>query len=287
VASWLRDARRGEAAVLARTTTLLREVALACADRGIGFGAAEKIATSSGARGTLEAYLRLLADPRTAQTADVEHVMRVPNRSLPQDTAPRVVARLRAGASFAQALADLGEESWRRAKLADAGTLFAALAAESAADRFIGRLRRDGGLDQHYAMQDRLNATERVDLEVLELVHAAARRKTVREFATLLGAQTTALRAHRRDDAVELTTIHGAKGREWDRVILYGADEGQLPHAHSMAGAEDGVEDERRLGYVALTRARTRLDIVCTAGRPSRFVAEAGLTISPSSSPER
>jgi DNA helicase-2/ATP-dependent DNA helicase PcrA len=281
VAESLREAARGEVVVLARTTTLLREVALACASRGIAFDAAEKMVTSSGARGTLEAYLRLLADPREAVAADVELVLRVPNRSLPQDAAEPVAASLRAGTTFVQALAALRVEPWRRTKLAEAGALLDALGEEPTADRLIARLRGEGGLDQHYVLQERMSATERVDVEVLGLVHAAARDKTVRQFAGLLGAQTAILRAHRRDTAVELTTIHGAKGREWDGVILYGADEGQLPHAHSLADADaqEGIEDERRLCYVALTRARFQLDVVCTAGRPSRFVQEAGLRV--------
>ncbi len=281
VATWLGDAVRGEVAVLARTTTLLREVALACAGRGIGFGGTEKLVASSGARGTLEAYLRLLAAPRAVAVADLELVLRIPNRSLPPDAAPQVAARLREGAGFVEALAGLGAEPWRRAKLAEAGTILDDITPESAADLVIARLRQDGGLDRHYALQERMNPTERIDVEVLDAVHAAARGRTVAQLAGLLGAQTSALRAHRRDDAVELTTIHGAKGREWDRVILYGADEGQLPHAHSVADGANGLEDERRLAYVALTRARQCLDVVCTAGRPSRFVAEAGLTTDP------
>jgi DNA helicase-2/ATP-dependent DNA helicase PcrA len=74
---------------------------------------------------------------------------------------------------------------------------------------------------------------------------------------------------------VELATIHAAKGREWDRVILYGVDEGQTPH--SQARSDEGLEDERRLFYVALTRAKVRLEIICTEGRESRFLREAGV----------
>ena len=74
---------------------------------------------------------------------------------------------------------------------------------------------------------------------------------------------------------VELATIHAAKGREWDRVILYGVDEGQTPHRQS--DSEAGVEDERRLFYVAMTRAKLRLEIICTTGGESRFLREAGL----------
>ncbi len=84
-------------------------------------------------------------------------------------------------------------------------------------------------------------------------------------FAQLTDAEST----------MELATIHAAKGREWDRVILFGVDEGQTPHGHSKD--EEAIEDERRLFYVALTRAKNRLEIISTRGRESRFLREAGL----------
>lgn len=79
----------------------------------------------------------------------------------------------------------------------------------------------------------------------------------------------------------EPATIHAAKGREWDRVVLYGVDRGQIPHSHAgrEGGLAAGVEAERRLFYVALTRARQRLEIVCSKKSPSRFLAEAGLRV--------
>lgn len=80
--------------------------------------------------------------------------------------------------------------------------------------------------------------------------------------------------------SLELATVHGSKGREWDRVILVGADQGQFPLARTLrpgAGAGGGLEDERRLFYVALTRAKRRLDIVHSRGRGSQFLREAGI----------
>ena len=77
------------------------------------------------------------------------------------------------------------------------------------------------------------------------------------------------------EPVVQLATIHASKGREWDRVILFGVDEGQTPHC--QARHQEGLEDERRLFYVALTRAKHRLEIICTRGRESRFLREAGL----------
>ena len=59
-------------------------------------------------------------------------------------------------------------------------------------------------------------------------------------------------------DAVQLMTVHSAKGLEFDAVFITGLEEGLFPHENSMSDA-DGLEEERRLMYVAITRARKRL----------------------------
>ncbi|MEP7281891.1 MAG: 3'-5' exonuclease, partial [Rubrivivax sp.] len=59
-------------------------------------------------------------------------------------------------------------------------------------------------------------------------------------------------------DAVQLMTVHSAKGLEFDAVVISGLEEGLFPHENSLSDA-DGVEEERRLMYVAITRARQRL----------------------------
>ncbi len=59
-------------------------------------------------------------------------------------------------------------------------------------------------------------------------------------------------------DAIQLMTVHSAKGLEFDAVFITGIEEGLFPHEQSLNDA-DGVEEERRLMYVAITRARQRL----------------------------
>src|SRR5690606_14266274 len=59
-------------------------------------------------------------------------------------------------------------------------------------------------------------------------------------------------------DAIQLMTVHSAKGLEFDSVFITGVEDGLFPHENSLLEAA-GIEEERRLMYVAITRARERL----------------------------
>jgi DNA helicase-2/ATP-dependent DNA helicase PcrA len=84
-------------------------------------------------------------------------------------------------------------------------------------------------------------------------------------------------------DAIQLMTVHAAKGLEFDCVFITGLEEGLFPHENS-ASDPDGLEEERRLMYVAITRARKRLYLSFSQTRMlhgqtrynvrSRFIAE-------------
>src|SRR5215831_9936987 len=86
-------------------------------------------------------------------------------------------------------------------------------------------------------------------------------------------------------DMVTLMTLHAAKGLEFESVFLPGWEEGVFPHARALEeGGTAALEEERRLAYVGLTRARRRATVLFAANRrihnlwqtslPSRFVAE-------------
>jgi len=84
-------------------------------------------------------------------------------------------------------------------------------------------------------------------------------------------------------DALQLMTVHSAKGLEFRAVFMSGLEEGLFPHDQSLV-EKDGLEEERRLAYVAITRARERLYLSFAQTRmlhgqtryslPSRFLEE-------------
>jgi DNA helicase-2/ATP-dependent DNA helicase PcrA len=149
------------------------------------------------------------------------------------------------------------------------------------------------GLIEHYRTE-REGADRVANLE--ELVNAAAtfseeeREVESGEAADPLTAFLThaALEAGEHQagdsqDAVQMMTVHSAKGLEFDVVFLSGLEEGLFPHEQS-AMERDGLEEERRLAYVAITRARNRLYLSHAQTRmlhgqtrynvPSRFLEE-------------
>jgi superfamily I DNA/RNA helicase len=107
----------------------------------------------------------------------------------------------------------------------------------------------------------------------------AAPYRNIAAFAAAVGATRAALAELRRDDApFSLATAHATKGLEFDHVVVIGLEEGRFPSARSVHDAEDparALEEERRLGYVAWTRARKTLTLLYDPVAPSPFLLEA------------
>jgi DNA helicase-2/ATP-dependent DNA helicase PcrA len=152
------------------------------------------------------------------------------------------------------------------------------------------------GLKQHY--QNEREGADRLE-NLAELINAAVAYAGEREVGPLdEGVEETddltAFLAHAAlesgehqtlagAEALQLMTVHSAKGLEFDTVFISGMEEGLFPHENS-AKEDEGLEEERRLMYVALTRARRRLYLTYAQSRmlhgqtrfnvPSRFFQE-------------
>ena len=132
------------------------------------------------------------------------------------------------------------------------------------------------------ALESRFSAEELPEARahLQELMVAAEEHTDLSEFLQLVALITSADQKEDERDQVQLLTIHAAKGLEWPIVFVPGLEEGTLPHERSLTSAE-GIEEERRLCYVALTRAGERLYLAWAATRargkqakPSRFLDE-------------
>jgi DNA helicase-2/ATP-dependent DNA helicase PcrA len=116
---------------------------------------------------------------------------------------------------------------------------------------------------------------------IARLVDDAPQGTTFRQFADELRARAEA-QHEPTVSAVTLATLHSAKGLEWDEVYIIGLTEGMLPIAY--AKGFDAIDEERRLLYVGITRARRRLSLSWARAsgahrgerEPSRFLQEFG-----------
>jgi len=149
------------------------------------------------------------------------------------------------------------------------------------------------GLGEHY--KNEREGADRLE-NLAELVNAAAAftdEERAAESGEVIDPLTAFLthaaleagehQAGEGQDALQLMTVHSAKGLEFDVVFLSGLEEGLFPHEQSVA-ERDGLEEERRLAYVAITRARHRLYLSHAQTRllhgqtryniPSRFLEE-------------
>jgi DNA helicase-2/ATP-dependent DNA helicase PcrA len=287
---------RGEIVVLARTVNALRPYALEAAATGLRLAGPEELFESSGAVETLQAYFAVFTDPSHAREEHVRIILRRPSRgSLGADAAQRICASLHRGLELpaaVEALPTPADARWRTTRAAEK---LATLERAADAAAFITQLRREG-LDRHFEQVQEASARpDRDDLRALAEAEEEAKGQTLQQYATLLAERQQSLRAARDEThGLELTTVHRAKGREWPRVVLVRADENLLPHLNALAArphereAGEGLEAERRIAYVAFTRAQSELSILHTTGHHSRFLFDARLVTEPAAatSPE-
>ena len=107
----------------------------------------------------------------------------------------------------------------------------------------------------------------------------ASRYRTLEALRDAVVARRTALLELCRGDAsLTFATAHATKGLEFDHVAVLGMERGRFPSARSLADAPDparALEEERRLAYVAWTRARRSLTLIYDPDAPSSFMQEA------------
>ncbi|KAJ6889133.1 ATP-dependent DNA helicase SRS2-like protein [Populus alba x Populus x berolinensis] len=128
-------------------------------------------------------------------------------------------------------------------------------------------------------------ASKEGEVDVQEQKGCVSLLKEFIDYITQREKENFHSRRHNNENSVTLTTIHQSKGLEWDTVFIVKANESEIPLLHEFNGTakENGtsIEEERRLFYVAMTRARKKLFITYVAMdsnwqmlHPSRFLKE-------------
>ena len=228
------------------------------------------------------AYLRLLTNPE--DDGAFLRVVNFPTRGIGARTLEQLVeAAARAGASLWQAACTHSGKVANFAQLVeDIKQVTAGLTLAEMIDHVI----EASGLADYYRA-DKEGADRLENLN--ELVNAAAlfseesEENTLDAFLAHAALEAGEHQAGAGHDALQLMTVHAAKGLEFHAVFITGLEEGLFPHEQS-ANEESGLEEERRLMYVAITRARRRLYLSHAQSRmlhgqtryslPSRFLDE-------------
>ena len=117
--------------------------------------------------------------------------------------------------------------------------------------------------------ESRLENVEELKSSILTYMNTAeneGEEPTLNGFLEEISLYTDQDRADESADAMTLMTVHAAKGLEYGNVFLVGMEEGVFPGRRSM-DSEEEIEEERRLAYVAVTRAKKHLCITTASSR--------------------
>jgi DNA helicase-2/ATP-dependent DNA helicase PcrA len=302
IGQWVEDGRKAEdAAIVYRTTAQSRlfEERLMRASipyrvyGGLRFFERAEVKDALG-------YLRMVLNPN--DDAAMERVINTPNRGIGQKTLS--VLRLQARESSLplwQAAAASIKQQILPPRARQAVSLFMQLIEqmrEKMGDWTLGNQMQavieDSNLVSHYEKEPRERMESRVE-NLRELVNAAgsfmlphededAGISELQSFLSHAALEAGETQGEAWDDCVQLMTLHSAKGLEFPLVFIAGLEDGLFPHQRSVQESGGRLEEERRLCYVGMTRAREQLVLSYAEvrrmygseshNRPSRFLGE-------------
>ncbi len=260
-----------EIAVLARVNAALIPVKAALVDAGVP--TADLLTPQSLNRTVARAafaWLRIALSPERMGRSDLLEAVRRPSRGLTGVTRDLVNRRhisLDQAAALAAALDGKRAVRWSEfvadieamVRVAEAGD------SETAVDRLTATI----GLAASARTLDsgRGNAARSAHQDDLVAIRRAAALHV--DLATFMPWLRDAVARPADTAGVTLSSVHRVKGMEWQRVIVFAADRGAMPHELS-----DDLEEERRVFHVAITRSSEETVVLADASRPSRFLRE-------------
>lgn len=240
------------------------------------------------------AYLRVIFNP--ADSLSLMRIINVPKRGIGDASLAKIQAYAAANnvslfEAVSNAAAIDGLSSRFVSKLDDlAGIIFELmnLANEAPVEDLIDRVLRDTGYLEELENERTPQAQSRIDnlhelISVAQEFAASEEENNLENFLAHVALVSDIDDTELGEDAITLMTLHSSKGLEFPVVFLVGMEEGLFPHARTLMD-ETEIEEERRLCYVGITRAKEKLFLSSTKMRtiygntvtypPSRFLQE-------------
>lgn len=240
------------------------------------------------------AYLRVIFNP--ADSLSLLRIINVPKRGIGDASLAKIQAYAAANnvslfEAVSNAAAIDGLSSRFVSKLDDlAGIIFELmnLAGEAPVEDLIERVLRDTGYLEELENERTPQAQSRIDnlhelISVAQEFAASEEENNLENFLAHVALVSDIDDTELGEDAITLMTLHSSKGLEFPVVFLVGMEEGLFPHARTLMD-ETEIEEERRLCYVGITRAKEKLFLSSTKMRtiygntvtypPSRFLQE-------------
>lgn len=240
------------------------------------------------------AYLRVIFNP--ADSLSLLRIINVPKRGIGDASLAKIQAYAAANnvslfEAVSNAAAIGGLSSRFVSKLDDlAGIIFELmnLANEAPVEDLIDRVLRDTGYLEELENERTPQAQSRIDnlhelISVAQEFAASEEENNLENFLAHVALVSDIDDTELGEDAITLMTLHSSKGLEFPVVFLVGMEEGLFPHARTLMD-ETEIEEERRLCYVGITRAKEKLFLSSTKMRtiygntvtypPSRFLQE-------------
>lgn len=240
------------------------------------------------------AYLRVIFNP--ADSLSLLRIINVPKRGIGDASLAKIQAYAAANnvslfEAVSNAAAIDGLSSRFVSKLDDlAGIIFELmnLAGEAPVEDLIDRVLRDTGYLEELENERTPQAQSRIDnlhelISVAQEFAASEEENNLENFLAHVALVSDIDDTELGEDAITLMTLHSSKGLEFPVVFLVGMEEGLFPHARTLMD-ETEIEEERRLCYVGITRAKEKLFLSSTKMRtiygntvtypPSRFLQE-------------
>lgn len=224
------------------------------------------------------AYLQLLVNRQ--DPISFHRVINVPPRGAGKKTIERIVGESeRTGLALFDAARNTGSRS-----ITEFLQLYDSVSPDISPSAFLEDLLRKVHYEEYLAKEDPYGAQDRKQ-NVIEFVAFLKESESLPGFELADFLMDLPLQAYPEpeQDAVTLLTVHSAKGLEFRLLFVVGLEEGLFPHIRSM-DHPDELEEERRLFYVAMTRAREKLIMTWSQkrsmfgshsyNRPSRFLEE-------------